>query len=131
TVTAAVTYLDTRILEYTGYNSIPAIVNFAGAKLPFAPKLNYRFDVEYRPPVGGEGNAIIGATVYGQSSQDTVIGGGSFTYPPAPTTIFLPGITHPYTTNPYILVDLRLGYEAGAWRVLFFAKNVFNKYYWS
>jgi outer membrane receptor protein involved in Fe transport len=131
TVTAAVTYLDTRILEYRGYNSIPAIVNFAGARLPFAPQWNYRFDVEYRPPVGREGNAIIGATVYGQSSQDTVIGGGSFNYPPSPTTIFLPGITHPYTTNPYTLIDLRLGYEAGAWRVLLFAKNVLNKYYWS
>jgi outer membrane receptor protein involved in Fe transport len=132
TLNAEVTYLNTRILDYSGYNSIPAVVDFAGAKLPFAPEWNYRFDVDYNPPIGGHGNAILGATVHGQSSQDTVIGGSSFAYPPSPFTVFLPGLTHPYTTDPYALVDLRIGYEDDAgWKVVAFGKNVFNKYYWN
>ena len=29
------------------------------------------------------------------------------------------------------LVDLRAGVEQGAWRVQFWGRNVFNKYYWT
>src|SRR3546814_1194854 len=101
TLTGAVTYLDTRIREYTGYDGVPTIVDFAGSDLPFAPRWNYSVDANFSPPIGANGKAILGATVHGQSSQDTVVGGDSFTYPVSPTTIFLPGITHPYKTNPY------------------------------
>src|SRR3546814_3837643 len=107
TLTGAVTYLETRIREYTGYDGVPTIVDLAGSDLPFAPRWNYSVDANFSPPIGANGKAILGATVHGQSSQDTVVGGDSFTYPVSPTTIFLPGITHPYKTNPYGLVDLR------------------------
>src|SRR3546814_6131599 len=99
TLTGAVTYLDTRIREYTGYDGVPTIVDFAGSDLPFAPRWNYSVDANFSPPIGANGKAILGATVHGQSSQDTVVGGDSFTYPVSPTTIFLPGITHPYKTK--------------------------------
>src|SRR3546814_17887487 len=75
TLTGAVTYLDTRIREYTGYDGVPTIVDFAGSDLPFAPRWNYSVDANFRPPIGDNGKAILGPTVYGQSRQDTVESG--------------------------------------------------------
>src|SRR3546814_182938 len=47
TLTGAVTYLDTRIREYTGYDGVPTIVDFAGSDLPFAPRWNYSRSEEH------------------------------------------------------------------------------------
>lgn len=134
TLTGSVTYLNTRIREYTGFNSIAAIQNFAGQDLPFAPKWSYAADAEYRPEFPGGGSMILGVALRGQTSAATTLDGNSFVGFPAGTrTRFLPGLTYPFKTNPYALVDVRLGYEApdGAWRVLAFGRNIFNKYYFT
>src|SRR3546814_669150 len=55
TLTGAVTYLDTRIREYTGYDGVPTIVDFAGSDLPFAPRWNYSVDANFSPPIGANG----------------------------------------------------------------------------
>src|SRR3546814_13151881 len=54
TLTGAVTYLDTRIREYTGYDGVPTIVDFAGSDLPFAPRWNYSVDAHFSPPIGAD-----------------------------------------------------------------------------
>src|SRR5690606_7044247 len=41
TVTAAVTYVDSEVDEYTGYNVFGQIVDFAGESLPYTPEFTY------------------------------------------------------------------------------------------
>src|SRR3546814_15501341 len=77
TLTGAVTYLDTRIREYTGYDGVPTIVDFAGSDLPFAPRWNYSVDANFGPPIGANGKAILGSTVHGQSDRKSVVEGKS------------------------------------------------------
>jgi outer membrane receptor protein involved in Fe transport len=42
------------------------------------------------------------------------------------------GVTQPFVINGYATVDARAGYDSGrGWRVMVWAKNIFNKYYWT
>jgi outer membrane receptor protein involved in Fe transport len=133
TLTGSVTYLDTRIQRYSGIDAIGNPVDLAGNNLPFAPELSYNIDAEYRGEFANGGTPFIGISVTGQSTEDTTIGGSSFTLVPGPLVRIEPGLIYPYTTNPYSTVDLRVGYEApgSPWRVMLFGKNIFNKYYWN
>jgi iron complex outermembrane receptor protein len=132
-LTGSVTYLDTRIQRYSGIDAIGNRADLAGNNLPFAPELSYNIDAEYRGEFANGGTPFIGISVTGQSSEDTTIGGSSFTLVPGPLVRIEPGLIHPYRTNPYATVDLRVGYEApgSPWSVMLFGKNIFNKYYWN
>src|SRR3546814_11446162 len=95
TLTGAVTYLDTRIRDYTGYDGVPTIVDFAGSDLPFAPRWSYSVVANFSPPIRANRNDILSATVHGQSNQDAVVRGESFTRHVSPTPYLLPAIRHP------------------------------------
>ncbi len=133
TMAAAITYLDTKIQRYLGVDYIGTNRNFAGEPLPFAPKWNYSFNVDYRLKTNGGGTPFVGVSVNGHSSSDTVPGGGTIPVTSAPTTRILPGLAFPFRTNSYTTVDGRLGYEApgGRWRAMVWGKNIFNRYYWT
>ncbi len=134
TLTGAVTYLSTKIIEYTGYTPLLNVVNFKGSDLPFAPTWNYSVAADYRQPLANGGTAYLGATLQGNSGQDAVIGASDITITPnANITTVKPGLVHPYITRPYATLDLRAGYIApdGAWKVQLWGKNVTNKYYWT
>ena len=133
TLTGSVTYLNSRIDSFTGYNAFAALKNFAGSPLPFTPEWGYGLDVDYRYPLPNAGTPFVGLSVQGRSSQDTAIGSGDLAVPAAPGARVLPGLTYPFTTNPYATLDVRLGYQAatGAWKIVAFGKNVLNKYYWN
>ncbi len=130
---ANLTYLDTKITEYTGFNVLGNLVDAAGAPLPFASKWNYSLDGEYRTGalVRG-GNAFFGGTVTGRSEADSAIDSDNVTIPSRPINKVLPGLVNPYKTNAFTTVDLRLGFEADqGWRVMLWGKNIFNQYYWT
>lgn len=134
TLTGAITYLHTRITEYTGFTPLLAIVDFEGSKLPFAPKWNYSISGDYRQPLANGGTFYVGATLQGKSAQDAVIGGSDITIAPVPNFVrVLPGLKHPFVTRQYATLDLRAGYTApnGNWRLQLWGKNVTNKYYWT
>ena len=134
TVAGAVTYLKTRITEYTGYTPLTTIRNFKGSRLPFAPTWTYSVAGDYRFEIANGGSAYVGASVQGNSGQDAAIGGSDITIDPVPGAVrVLPGLVHPYVTNPYATIDLRAGYSSpdGSWRVQVWGKNVFDKYYWN
>ena len=132
-LSGSLTYLEAKIDTYTGVDYVGNVRNFAGQALPFAPRWNYGFNADYRHELASGGTPFVGFSVSGHSKSDTVPGGSSIIVPPAPTTRVLPGLVNPFVTNPYATVDARLGYEGpdGRWRVMLWAKNMFDKYYWT
>ena len=133
TLSGSVTYLEAKIDRYNGVDYVGNVRDFAGQALPFAPRWNFGFNADYRHQLADGGTPFVGVSVNGHSRSDTVPGGSSIIVPPAPTTRVLPGLINPFVTNPYATVDARLGYEGadGRWRVMVWAKNLLNKYYWT
>ena len=133
TLSGSLTYLDAKIDTYNGVDYIGTIRNFSGQALPFAPKWNYGFNIDYRYHMADGGAPFVGVSVNGHSKADTVPGGSTITVAPAPTTRILPGVVTPFVTNAYATVDARLGYEGpdSRWKVMVWAKNMFDKYYWT
>ena len=130
---AAVTYIDSRITDYNGTNVLGQQQDFAGDRLPYAPKFNYALNVDYNFKGDAKGGAFIGLTLAGRSASDTTPGGASVQVPVSPSTRVYPGLVHPFTTNAYATVDARVGYgpENESWKVVAWAKNIFDKYYWN
>ncbi|MDB6086190.1 MAG: TonB-dependent receptor [Gammaproteobacteria bacterium] len=129
----SVTYLQSKIQEYSGINVLVQTQNFAGYRLPFTPAWSYSLNAEYKAHVGLPGSPFVGMTVHGQSQSDTVIGGNTIVLPVAQGNRVYPGLVYPYVTNPYAVTDARVGYESddARWRVWLWGKNVFNRYYWN
>ncbi len=132
TIGASLTYLDSKIQGYSGFNLIGEQFDFSGVRLPYTSNWNYSFNVDYKPDLGGRGAPFIGASVMGRSSSDAAPGGSTILFPATdPLVRLAPYVTYVYRMPGYATVDLRAGYEAedDRWKVMFWAKNVFNKYY--
>ncbi|MES2492125.1 MAG: TonB-dependent receptor [Pseudomonadota bacterium] len=125
TMTAAGSYTDGKIDEFSGVNAAGIVADFAGTNMPYSPKWNLSFDGQYKFPVTETTQAFLGGTVTYRSSTISVVGGN--TNPPnaTPQSITLYGI------DPYTLVNLRAGVESEHWRIEVWGKNVLNKYYWN
>ena len=145
TLNAAATYLDTKILNYFGYDAFGGVGNanyvvnadnredLSGNVLPYTPKWSGVFNADYRFEALG-GRPFIGVTVKAQSKQDAAIAGSTTPIPVGPRYRIAPGIgQYPYLVDGYATVDARLGYESAdkGWRVMLWGKNIFNKYYWT
>lgn len=132
TLSGSLTYLNSKIIRYTSVNVLGLTNNFgaSGEALPFRPKFSYGFNADYEFETGNGGKPFVGMTVAGRSSSDAAPGDSRIIYPASPLTRVLPGITYIYKLPSYATVDARLGYEAndGQWRVMVWAKNVFNTY---
>lgn len=132
-ISGSATYLKSKITKYTSVNVLGLTNDFGafGDALPFTPKLSYGLNVDYKGEMGNGGHPFIGFTVAGRSTSDAAPGGSRITYPASPLTRLQPGLTYVYKLPSYTTVDGRLGYEAadGQWRVMLWAKNIFNKYY--
>lgn len=133
TLSGAVTYLDTKIEEYTGVDYVGTPRDFAGQTLPFASKWNYSLSADYRMQTASGGTPFFGASVNGRSSADTVPGGRTIIAVNTVNSRVLPGLVYPFRTNGFATVDGRIGYEAadGRWTAMVWAKNIFNTYYWT
>ena len=132
-LTDSVTYLDSDVIKYDGYNILGNLQDFAGTRLPFTPKWSNVLDGEYRYTLPSGGSPFFGITVNSRSVSDSAFGASEISYPAAPTTHVAPGIVYPDLINGYSLVDLRLGYESAdeKWKVMVWGKNVFDQYYWT
>ena len=144
TITAAVTYLNSKVLDYSGVDTLGhANQNFAGDPLPFTPKWSGSVDASWRHEMANDSAVFAGATVSARTKSDAAFGAGHLTTSLIESTNPLslagagyasvaPGITHPFELNGYATVDGRLGYDSGkGWRVMVWGKNLFNKYYWT
>ncbi len=144
TITGGVTYLNSRVLTYNGVDAVGnANQNFAGDPLPFTPKWSGSVDVSWRHELGNDAAIFAGTTVAARTQTDAVFNAGNLTASriEANNPLFLAGVgyaatasgvTRPFVINGYATVDARAGYESGhGWRVMVWAKNIFNKYYWT
>ena len=142
TINGAVTYLDSEIqigpAAPRNYNVLAQVTNFSGDPLPFTPKWSGTVNVEYRARLANGGAPFIGVSANARSSSDAVPGASKIAYVPDPASgaavvRLAPGVTNPFVINGYATVDGRIGYEApdGAWRIMLWGKNLFNRYYWT
>lgn len=133
TITAAGTFLDSKVQRYAGLNVLGANDNFRGEPLPFTPKWSGSLGVDYRARMANGGTPFIGFNVTARSDSDAALGGSRLTFPASSATILKPGVEYIYKIDGYATVDGRIGYEApdDRWRVSLWVKNAFNKYYWT
>lgn len=127
TLSAAFTYTDAKIKEFTGISASGVTADFAGARVPFTPKYQAGGDAEYRIPLNDTINAFVGGSVNYRSQAVSVVGGDVNPVQATPQRPNLFGI------KGYALVDLRAGIRSSddRWRFQVWGKNVFNKYYWN
>ncbi|MEH6757449.1 MAG: TonB-dependent receptor [Parasphingorhabdus sp.] len=134
TVSAAATYLDSKITDYTAINVV-GVTNFdhSGATLPFTPKLSGTFNVDYRAETSGGGTPFVGFTISARSKADSVIAAREIDYFNTTGSYAKPGVDCVFCIKGYATVDARLGYEAedGRWKVMAWGKNILDKYYWT
>lgn len=131
-VTAALTYVGSRVTTYMGADALGQTRDFAGDRIPYAPEFQGRLGADYKwqlasmePFVGGDVEARTWTTSY--------IGGENITIPASPVSSTAPGQTYPFKIKGYTVVDLRAGltWDQGTWRVMLWGKNVFNRYYFT
>jgi len=141
---ATVTYLDAKVrsdggkrfVGPTAYGNscgtatVPGPCDFTGSELPFAPKLSYSLNADYRHEVGS-GAITIGAGLRGQSTSTSTLNGRSIQFRNLANDRRVAGIDRPFVIPSYAVVDARAGYEFEDRRysVMVWGKNVFNKYY--
>ncbi len=138
TINAAVTYLNSKVTESPAdpkNNNIYAqIDDFTGDPLPFTPKWSGVVNVDYRHQMESGGAAFAGVSVNARSRSDATIGANRIPFPYSATSFTRPDIVdNVFNIKGYATVDARIGYEAadGAWKVMLWGKNIFDKYYWT
>ncbi|SEH19223.1 Outer membrane receptor proteins, mostly Fe transport [Sphingopyxis sp. YR583] len=115
TLRGGITYIDTKVGTYSGFNSAGTPVDFTGSEFNFAPPISANFDVEYRGEMspGLEGYAGVGGLVNSRTFAD--LGEPDRQRIPAYTTL-----------------DARVGVESEkGWGAGLFVRNLTNKYYWT
>jgi outer membrane receptor protein involved in Fe transport len=124
----AATFVKAEIKQFVGINAVGVAGDFAGTRIPFAPKWQLRTDLDYDFWRTDRMSVFVGAGASYSSSTIAVVGGDR--NPAA----FSAGVSNsPYVIDPYTLVNLRGGFEGSdrSWRVELWGKNVLNKYYWT
>ena len=125
TVSMGATYIKTKITDFTGYDALGKLQDFAGQHFPYAPEFILTGDAEYKAPINDTTKAYFGASVTHNSSSTTAL---------ANTNTSL-GVTadRRFDMRAYTLVDLRAGAEFndGKVRVGGFVRNLGNTYYWT
>jgi iron complex outermembrane recepter protein len=127
---AAITYIGSRVTEYTGTDAIGQTRNFAGDRIPFAPEWQGRLEAQYKWELHSV-QPFVGGNVDARTWTTTYIGGEDITIPASPVDSTAPGDTYPFKIKGYATVDLRAGiaWGNGRWRAMLWGKNVFNSYY--
>jgi iron complex outermembrane receptor protein len=112
---ASATYVDTKILDYTGPDSLGRVFNFKGYAFNYAPKFSLNAGADYSFPVSADKQVFVGSNIAYRSKTQADFG------------------TDPIERiDAYTTVDARMGVESDrGWRVSLWAKNIFNQYYWT
>jgi outer membrane receptor protein involved in Fe transport len=115
TMRGGITYIDTKVGTYSGFNSAGTPLNFTGSEFNFAPPVSANFDVEYRQKVAGDLDGYIGFGGLANSRAFADLG--------QPARQRLPA---------YVTYDARIGVESDkGWRAGLFVRNLTDKYYWT
>jgi outer membrane receptor protein involved in Fe transport len=133
TLSGIVTYLDSKVLEYSGYDIVGVVQNFRGAPLPLTPKWQLGVAADFRPDTGNPDiQPFFGANVNYRSETAAALRGATTPLPSdVPGARTAPGIEFPYKIPSYITVDIRAGleFENGRYKLMAWGKNILNEQY--
>jgi outer membrane receptor protein involved in Fe transport len=130
-INGSVTYLNSKITEYTGLNGFGIAQDFRGARIPFTPKWQGQINLDYNWQASSTVKPFFGATLNARTGTAAYPDGENVTLPNVPGASTAPGVVHPFEIRGYATVDLRAGADIGDHaRVMVWGKNVTNEYYW-
>jgi len=109
-------YIDSRIKDFTNYNPNGDLGNFGGEAFPLTPKWQGFADTQYEWPLRDGLSGFVGGNISARSGTNGGLGD-------------LPLLAIP----SYALLDLRAGVATsdGRWRFSLWGRNVTDKYYWT
>ena len=113
---AGMTYVHSRIGDFTNFDPFGNLVNFQGEAFPNTPKWQFSGSADYQRPITRSFDGFVGTNVTSRSSTNGALGGYDI-----------------LKIDGYTLVDLRAGIAApdDRWRFTVWGRNIFNKYYWT
>jgi outer membrane receptor protein involved in Fe transport len=128
TLSGSMSYLKTKVDQYSGITVFGDQKDFAGSRLPFAPSWSLVGDIDYRVPTSSGGEVFVGAGINYRTYQDAYIAGSQLQIPDNGVNRWLDRTA--FRIDGYALVDARIGYTfpgenltVSAW-----GKNVFNTF---
>lgn len=110
-------YIDSEVLDdFTNFDPGGALRNFGGESFPNTPEWQIVADASYQWAVRDGLDAFIGGNVAYESETNSQL-----------------GELARLAVDAHTVVDLRAGLEAqdGAWKLMFWARNVGDEYYWT
>lgn len=134
TLTAALTYLDSEVVEYkngVGFNGATGL-DFSGDPIPFTPELTYSVGADYRVTTEGGFQAFIGVNMTGQSESEAAFGASRLQISAAQIANGAKQTVNDYNVmDDYQVVNLRMGIEAEdeSWKIMLWGKNIGDEYY--
>jgi outer membrane receptor protein involved in Fe transport len=115
TLRAAMTYLNTAIGNYEGFDLNGKAENFSGKEFNFAPPVSATLDAEYVAPLGDQLQGYLGGGALYNDRTFSDLGESALSRVPT-----------------YAVFDARLGVRSGSkWSAGFWIRNLANKYYWT
>lgn len=133
TLSAALTYVNSEVQEYTGYTVFGQIADFSGESLPYTPEFSYDISLDYRKTLAN-GELFAGMNLRGQTESEAIFNGDDTTLDPVAVAagFHTSPETHPYVIDEYTVVGAQIGYQSDDnWRVMLWGKNITDEYYFN
>jgi outer membrane receptor protein involved in Fe transport len=115
-VDTALTYVNTKIQRFTGYDAFANFGDQSGTPFPFSPKWQSVTDISYKRPLSSKWDGFVGGSITYNSKTFSGVGAVPI-----------------LTIGSFTLFDARIGVETsdGRYRISVWGKNIANKYYWN
>lgn len=115
-LSASASWVDSRVLEFTGITPTGQTRDFRGSSFPYAPRWQAVADAQYEWMPTRARRAFVGANLNWHGEGWAVLGEDDA-----------------FRLRPYLTLDLRAGFGPpdGRWQLSAFAHNVTNRYYWN
>lgn len=116
TINGGLTYVHSRIDNFTNIDPFGVTRNFVGEAFPNTPKWQGSLAVDYEFPLSNSVNGFIGTNVTTRSKTNGGLGENAI-----------------LNIDAYTLVDLRAGLASrdDRWKLSVWGRNVLNQYYWT
>lgn len=116
TLNGGVTYVDSRIGDFSNFDPFGVFKNFKGEAFPSTPKWQWSLAADYELAVSGKVKAFVGANLNGRSGANAALGENPI-----------------LRIDGYTLLDLRAGFGSAddRWKLSLWGRNVTDKYYWT
>ena len=114
-INGGVTYVDTAVGNFVGFDFAGAPLDFTGGEFNYAPPISANFNVDYSFPLSQGIDGFIGGSMSYRDRTFADLGENP--------DFFMPS---------YTLLGARIGFETDSgWNVAVYARNLTDEYYWS